>query len=395
MWRRWSTTVALSATGVLLLSMTTAGASAAPALKTKSYTHSDGRILTGSTSPYEYAPTAFYSKTNKKYRMLHCGQLPGGVPGDDILYSQSSRLYGPYRNSDGGSPKRVLSGRGGKAFDAKHVCDPSLVWVDGKFYMYYTGAAKDGGINAIGLATSKYVHRGWQRSRTQPVVTSSKEVSRKNKYGAGQPSVTYVNGYFHLMFTDTYGKGSQSNGAGQYLWRSKHATFPRDSRTQVATSSGWRNYTRTNSRSFSVVNAFSADLLYSTQLKSIVIARNNESRYTWLDFLSASNPREDRPKYNRVRVKGSWAEGPGLVTTSGGKSLPDTSGGYSPVRMLSAGKMKSVNGQPHPYYMTGKSIWLKPGAAAASPARIAPSISAPEKHLTTLQRQKRGLGMSK
>lgn len=87
-----------------------------------------------------------------------------------------------------------------------HVCDPAVIKVNGKYYMYYTGASLSGVNNQIFLATSTN-GTTWTKypsnSNPQPVI---KNINMDGKYGFGQPSVIYKDSQFILYYTDVHGE---------------------------------------------------------------------------------------------------------------------------------------------------------------------------------------------
>lgn len=90
---------------------------------------------------YDYAP-AVMRDDNGIYKMWWCGQsltgLPGGpwdpAFGDHIMYSESTSLDGPWSY-----PVSVLEGTNDPAAtrDALSTCDPSVIRVNGVYWMYY------------------------------------------------------------------------------------------------------------------------------------------------------------------------------------------------------------------------------------------------------------------
>jgi predicted GH43/DUF377 family glycosyl hydrolase len=97
---------------------------------------------------WDYAPAVIYDEN--KYKMWWCGSWPGARPGtgDHILYAESQDGL---RWSD---PIVALKPGPQGHPDSVHVCDPAVVRVNGKYYMYYTGATVGNGGNAVFLATS-------------------------------------------------------------------------------------------------------------------------------------------------------------------------------------------------------------------------------------------------
>ncbi|SDC67415.1 glycoside hydrolase family protein [Actinokineospora iranica] len=259
----------------------------------------------GADSVYNYGPTLMVE--DGKYRMWWCSQLGAAVPpGDDILLAEAPAPGGPYTGPDGSPALAVFSGGGG--FDAMHTCDPSVIRVGGTYYLYYTGAAGDHAHgNAIGLATSRD-GRTWTRANGgKPVVTAAHDVSRDNVYGAGQPAAVYLDGWFHLMFTDTTGRDAGWNGAGQFVLRAKDPTFA--SGVEILSPGGFRKASSTAGRLRSVVDAFSVDFMWVAALDAFAIAHETQDGTTitfWdRDFR--------RAPYKPVLIPGPWEEGPGLV----------------------------------------------------------------------------------
>jgi hypothetical protein len=266
----------------------------------------------GGDAPYDYGPTVLAE--DGRYRMWWCSQLGAAPPpGDDILYAESTALDGPF-GVDGGPSRAVLSGSV-NGFDGVHTCDPSVVRVAGTYYLYYTGAAGDHAHgNAIGVATSSDGVNWTRANGGNPIVSPSYDTIRDNNtYGAGQPSVVYLDGWFYLMFTDTTGKAAGWNGAGQFVLRSKDPVF--GSGVQALGDGGFADVPRTAvPRQRSVVDAFSADWMWIDALSAFAIAHETDQGTTltfWnRDF--TANP------YQPVTIPGPWKEGPGLVRGSTG-----------------------------------------------------------------------------
>jgi hypothetical protein len=264
----------------------------------------------GPGAPYNYGPSVMLD--GGKTRMWWCSQYPTALPpGDDILYGESASLGGPFTGPGGGAPPAVLSGDPGQ-FDGSHTCDPSVIRVNGTYHMYYTGAVGDHELgNAIGLATSA---DGVTWSRVPgPIAGPSHDVHRGNLYGAGQPSAVYLDGWFYLMFTDTTGRAAGWNGAGQFILRAKDPTFRAG--VQALGDQGFEAVAGTGTpRLRSVVDAFSADLMWVDALDSFAIAHETDGGTT-VTFLTrdfSAGP------YQPVLIPGAWQEGPGLVRAPDG-----------------------------------------------------------------------------
>lgn len=279
------------------------------ALTTDGY-RAEGNVVAaaGENAQYNYAPTLMAD--GGRVRMWWCSQLISAPPpGDDVLYAEAPTPNGPF---DGG--RAVFSGSGG-GFDGRHTCDPSVLRVNGTFYLYYTGAASDHGSgNAIGVATSTDGVTWTRANGGQPIVVSSNEVGRSNTYGAGQPSVVFLDGWYYMLFTDTNGRAAGANGAGQFVLRSPDPTF-----ASGVESLGDKGFHAGQGRERTVVDAFSADWMWVDALNSFAIAHETEDGTTitfWnRDF--TENP------YQPVVIPGPWEEGPGLLRRPDGHALID------------------------------------------------------------------------
>ncbi|MDX3763531.1 beta-xylosidase [Streptomyces sp. AK02-04a] len=260
-------------------------------------------------SAYDYAPTVMFDGV---YRMWWCGQAPEQkVPGDDILYAESSSPDGPFQARGSAAPHQIVfEGTGNGSFDNEHTCDPSVVRVNGTYYLYYGAERHDGEPTTIGVASSPDGFNWTRVNNDQPIIAPANQQNTGNTYGAGQPSAIYLDGFFYLMFTDTTGAGALGNGAGQFVWRSPDPAF--QSQVESFTAAGWQSKTVANSRSFSVANAFSADWQYSDALRAFIIAHDNAPGQTTLTFLDPNNLAKQA--YADVTIPGQWTEGPGVVS---------------------------------------------------------------------------------
>ncbi|QQQ74495.1 beta-xylosidase [Saccharothrix sp. 6-C] len=270
---------------------------------------SGGVVAHGGDAPYNYGPTILLE--GGRHRMWWCSQLMvAAPPGDDLLYAESASAAGPFAAPGGAQAVPVLSGSV-TGFDGVHTCDPSVIKVGDTYYLYYTGAAGDhANGNAIGVATSPDGTTWTRAAGGKPIVSPSYDEVRDNTYGAGQPSVVVVDGWFHLMFTDTTGEAAGWNGAGQFVLRSKDPTFA--SGVQALGPGGFQQVPDTRSkRTRSVVDAFSADWMYVAALHAFVIAHETEHGTT-LTFWNKEFTANPHPQ---VHIPGPWREGPGLVRT--------------------------------------------------------------------------------
>ncbi|PXY29590.1 family 43 glycosylhydrolase [Prauserella flavalba] len=278
-------------------------------LQADRYRASPGMVAAGGADAvYNYGPTVM--SDGGRTRMWWCSQYGSAAPpGDDILYAEANSPDGPFAGLAGerGIPEAVLSGNPG-AFDGVHTCDPSVIRVDGTYYMYYTGAAGSHELgNSIGLVTSAD-GRHWTRPGTDPIVRPAHDTHRDNTYGAGQPAAVYLDGWFYLMFTDTTGRAAGWNGAGQFLLRAKDPTF--SAGVQALGPQGFTEVPHTETaRTNSLVDAFSADLMWVDALDAFAIAHQTDKGTT----ITFWNREFTATPYQPVTIPDEWEEGPGLL----------------------------------------------------------------------------------
>jgi len=281
----------------------------AAALATDSARESGGIIAAGGAdAPYNYGPVVM--RDGGRNRMWWCSQYGSAQPaGDDILYAESAETSTTsFTGPGGGAPVPVFSGNPGQ-FDGVHTCDPSVIRVGGTYYLYYTGAAGDHALgNSIGLATSTDGLTWTRANGGAPILNPSHDTHRDNSYGAGQPAVVYLDGWFYLMFTDTTGREAGWNGAGQFVLRSKDPAFTAG--IEALAPQGFVPVADTESvRTQSLVDAFSADLMWVDALDAFAIAHETADGTT----LTFWNREFSNNPYQPVLIPGPWREGPGLL----------------------------------------------------------------------------------
>ncbi len=276
----------------------------------------------GSSDPalalYDYAPSVM--KDGNTYKMWWCA----GVAGDYILYSEASSLDGPWS-----SPQTALAPTGQNTFDGSHACDPSVIRVNGTYYMYYGGLkepfAPPGGTNPyntsnFGVASSPDGKTWTRLNNGNPIMMANilpgqpgwNEVP--NKYGAGQPSVTYANGKYYLIHTDTTGKaGNPFNGGGVYVLRSADPTFQTGVEELVGPGN-FQPYSAATHTSYTLdMNKVGVDWLYNDQLDSFALASHGVYKRLDLVFLNSSL---SGLAVSTISIKpNDWIDGPGLVGT--------------------------------------------------------------------------------
>ncbi|MFI6098017.1 beta-xylosidase [Lentzea sp. NPDC051213] len=270
---------------------------------------SPGTVIAGTgDAVYNYGPAIMLD--GGKVRAWWCSQMGVAQPnGDDILYSEGPSADGPF---SGAQP--VFSGSN-TSFDAMHTCDPSLIKINGTYYMYYTGASRDNHANgsSVGVATSSD-GLSWTRANGgQAILGTSGDVIRENAYGAGQQAAVYLDGWVYLLFTDTTGYAAATNGAGQYVLRSKDPLFTAG--VEALGPQGFKPVPSTKQpRTRSVVEAFSADWMWIEAASAFAIAHSTDAGTT----VTFWNKEFTRHPYEPVVIPGPWREGPGLVRTPEG-----------------------------------------------------------------------------
>ena len=167
------------------------------------------------------------------------------------------------------------------------------------------------------------------------VVPKRSSAGLPNNYGAGQPSVTYLEGKFYLMYTDSTGLGGNlGNGAGQYVLRSSDPAFLTG--VDELTANGFVPLTAAIHTTRSLTEAFSADWQFVDALDAFMVAvassTGNGSDATELRLFDRS--------FNRIPgaplVLGNWAEGPGIVGRPDRHAIPSPDCGRLPVDVMHA-----------------------------------------------------------
>ena len=312
-------------------------AQAASALPTLDLSRRQNEVLFAHRG-YDYAPTIIFD--GGKYRMWWMGEQDRR---DVIYYAESSNLFGSWS-----SPKVVFTPAGTSWYSGL-TGDPSVIKVGSYYYMYFSGARSSGNNNMIGAARSRDGLEWEILNGGKPIVRPNRDANAPsflNHYGAGQPSVVHVDGWYYMAYTDTTGRASiPGNGAGIYVIRSRTPDFLSNVQ-ELSASPGSAAPTfqaRDNSRlgygnfrtDYRLLEAFSVDWQYSDQLQSFVLAHSQgheAMRVTRLDFFNKSLTKNtgflDVPDVD-------WTEGPGLIHTFEGHSLPTSNGQRSiPMRIV-------------------------------------------------------------
>lgn len=157
-----------------------------------------GEVIT--QERYNYAPTIIFDEG--VYKMWWCGPNGDGEVIDQIHYATS--IDGFHWGN-----RQIVLGRTHESM-GRHVCDPSVVKVNGKYYIYITSDSsehtREGRDNRIYLATSldgiqweMYPRNGKPNQIIRCPLTDG-------SYCVGQPSVLYKDGKFWLYYSNTRGK---------------------------------------------------------------------------------------------------------------------------------------------------------------------------------------------
>lgn len=272
----------------------------------------------GGAAPYNYAPAVL--EVNGGYRMWWCSQLPGAPrPGDQILYATATSADGPFHGPDGAPGDRVFDNSAG-GFDSLHTCDPSVIGVNGVYYLYYTGTGDPhGNANAIGLATSTDGVNWTRANGGRPIVSAAGDTQRANAYGAGQPSALYLDGDYYLMFTDTTGAAAEGDGAGQFVLRSPDPAFQHD--VEALGRDGFTPVgSATTKRTRSISSTTTSDWMWVDALSAFAVAADDPAgtTITFWDKNFTYHP------YQAFTIPGPVREGPGLIRTPDGHAPVST-----------------------------------------------------------------------
>ena len=268
---------------------------------------------------YNYAPAVILD--GSRFHLYWCAD--GGK--DVILHAEAAALEGPWHatadRADGGYDVALAPTRSPDDFDGLHTCDPNVLRLGDRFFMYYGGQATEGGLTAVGVAESRDGVHFTRMNDGRPIVTAARTnpayAARTLTYGTGQPAAVYVAPYVYLAVTDSTGSGANpGNGAGQFALRSTDPAF----RTGVEelTASGWaarRFGEHTAEHAF--LESFGLDWMYDERTHTILAVTHRVPGEASLLALE--------PWTLRVLTSGrlalDWREGPALLARSD-KSTP-------------------------------------------------------------------------
>ncbi len=314
-WKRfsWSRLVRRTGFSLALAAWPLIGASSAganPAFAPLQTIAHDVTVLTRQS--YNYAPAVIHDAG--LYHLYWCA----GVAGDYVLHAQALDLHGPWHGADKQDFDQVMAPSGSPdRFDGQHACDPNVLKVAGKFYLYYGGLPRpNSGLTAIGVAVSNDAVHFTRLNDGNPIVTAAKTnlawEKTKLTYGAGQPAAVYLAPYVYLSFSDSTGAGANPvNGAGQFLLRSKDPSFAGG--VQEFSGRGWedRAFGR-HTAEHSILESFGIDWAYDAATDTLVTVTDRAAGET---TVLALDPRSFRTlATGSVRL--DWREGPALVANA-------------------------------------------------------------------------------
>ena len=258
---------------------------------------------------YNYAPAVIHDAAG--YHMYWCG----GVAGDYILHRQAPTLHGPWVSSSFWHADDVALQPTGHAadFDALHTCDPNVLKLGERYYLYYTGEQVDGGLSTIGVAVSAdavhFERVGAGRPIVTPAETNVDWAAHHLTYGAGQPAAVYVAPYVYLSFTDSTGGGANPiNGAGQFVLRSRDPAFAAG--VEELTARGWApRAPGEHTAEYSILESFGIDLAYDRSSGLLVAVSDRTRGHTMVVVLEPGTFRTLATSDLAL----DWREGPGLA----------------------------------------------------------------------------------
>jgi hypothetical protein len=234
---------------------------------------------------YDYAPTVM--KDGKVFKMWWLGRIDNSVPGfedDNVYYSESTN------GVNWSNPISVLKpSHNDLGVYGYHVGNPSVVKVDNIYHMYLStgnGAKTPSGTvipgNAVGYSSSRD-GKTWSRVKVIKEPFNPKNTCCGN-YGAGEPSVVFLNSFFYMAYIDSTGKRSNAtNGSGIYIIRSPQADFS----TNVEALNGSGSFaplTKDNDTAYLWNNnTFGGEFAWSKQLNQFIYLRGGTTQLLFAD----------------------------------------------------------------------------------------------------------------
>jgi hypothetical protein len=294
---------------------------------------------------YNYAPAMI--RDGATTHLYWCA----GVAGDYILHLAAPSPAGPWLSWQA---ETALKPTGSPAnFDGLHTCDPNVLKVGATFYLYYTGAAKEGGLSTIGVAASRDGARFERLNAGKPIVVPAMSnpawAATHLTYGAGQPAATFIAPYVYLSFTDSTGAGGNPiNGAGQYLLRSTDPAFSRDVEELSAT--GWvPRRPGEHNATYAYIESFGLDLAYDRPSGLVLAVSDSVAGET---SLFALDPLTFHP-LARGDIPLDWHEGPALLAEADKSTAPRANCASIDIEVLAA---EGASADPFTWHALGASV---------------------------------------
>jgi len=270
---------------------------------------------------YAYAPTIM---DDGVFKMWYCSSPGAGVP-DNIFYSESNALdtgwsrpvivFRPRTSSPnvGGTPNQ-------SDFDRGETCDPSVIRVNGTYYMYYGGnwQLDASGRTAIGVATSQDGINWTRMNNGRAIIRPKNEVD--GIYGAGQPSVFFRDGLFYMLYVDNSTEYPVNVTNQIFVLRSSDPTF----QANVDELQGLGNWVRLSGPPARTFTPFqkgvaSLDWRYDDMLGAVAVAIPSQTCDSCLNIVKMFfYDLNLNWTGNVIDVPGHWVEGPGLVHRADG-----------------------------------------------------------------------------
>ncbi|AFY36480.1 hypothetical protein Lepto7376_0020 [[Leptolyngbya] sp. PCC 7376] len=234
---------------------------------------------------YDYAPTIM--KEGDLFKMWWLGRSTVIIPDrqeDNIFYAESTN------GINWSEPLNVMPpGHNNPSLYGYYVGNPSVIKVGDIYHMYIS--AGNGGqsalgesvpVNAIGYTTSKD-GINWQDIKIILEPFLLKNICC-GSYGAGEPSVVFLNGFFYMAYIDSTGQVSNPvNGSGVYMIRSSTADF--SEHVEVVTGYGdFVDLTAENETQYLWKdNTNGGEFAWSDELESFLYLRGGTSSFLLAD----------------------------------------------------------------------------------------------------------------
>ena len=170
---------------------------------------------------YAYAPSVFIETDDIVSKLKNTGlsgtnmikKYYGSTAKVSIFSCQNKDNYQTVDHvflNDSDGRYQILTPQSG--WDRFHICDPSIVkgnfkyqGISYKYVMAYLGVDNAACVNnSIGLAVSNDLKGGWVKVGNTPFINSG----TSGRWGAGQPSLIYVNNKLIMFYTNDTGSGS-------------------------------------------------------------------------------------------------------------------------------------------------------------------------------------------